>query len=497
MENRIKKTLIILPLILLFTISCKDKGNHINNNEITISGKVNDFNGKNVELYLIYSQPGTKRYREVLKIDSMGYFKFKLTSSIPLDAFILERKSFANINFIYHPEDSIYLEFNSNKNKLELLKSVRFKGDRHETNNLLIDFQILREENNLGYGAIQQSSYNKDVYSFIHEMDSIKLKQHELIKQFKSKNKLDTETEEWINSFAYETYYYFLDDYGYGKKDLPSDYYNYNTAVTKITNSNIVSWRNLSNRINSYSMNKITPKIRKKFSPIMEDIIDGKVNTDSLVIEYLNKNISNDLLIQLLIAHHYTSQFKGNIIRGYEINRDVIAKNLKLPIIKENLNNYYKKTLNFINKPDVYTNEVLLKMKDTPIEETFTKIISKNKGKVIYIDVWATWCSPCRAAMPYSKKLMEKLKGKNVSFVYICIESKEDLWKRLVSDFNLGGGQHYFMDKNQSKFFRKVMDVQGIPHFFIIDKLGNIVERGNDIHPENKITEQKILSRLE
>ncbi len=491
-----KKVLLISQLILLLIFSCDDREKQTNNNEIIISGKVNDFNGENAELYLIYSQPGTKRYNEPLKIDSIGNFKFKLTSNIPLDAFILDKKSFANINFIYHPEDSIYLEFSPNKNNLELLKTVRFKGDRYETNNLLIDFQILREENNLGYRAIQQPSYNKDVNSFTLEMDSIKLKQLELISQFKSKNKLNAETEEWISSFAYETYYYFLDDYGFGKRNLTSDYYNYNKDVLKITNSNIVSWRNLSNRINSYYMNNISPEIRKKFSPIMDDINDGKVNTDSLVIEYLEKNISNNLLTQLLISHYYTSQFKGNIVKGYENNQDLITTNIKLPIIKENLNNYYEETLAFINKPNIYTNEVLLKMKGTPIEETFSKILSKNKGKVIYIDVWATWCSPCIQAMPDSKKLMEKLKDKNVSFVYICIESKEDLWKRLVSDFNLGGGQHYLMDKNQSKFFRKTMDVQGIPQYFIIDKLGNIVERGKDIHPGNKITEEKILTRL-
>ncbi|ETN94335.1 TlpA family protein disulfide reductase [Zhouia amylolytica] len=491
-----KKKLSIIPLFLLLLISCNTQESGIGNNEITINGRVNNYNGENAELYLIHSQPGTKKYRESINIDSVGNFKIKLKSSIPLDAFILEKKSFANINFIYHPNDSIYLEFSPQKNNLDLLKTVRFKGGRHQTNNLLIDFQILREENNLGYGAIQPISYEKNAIDFKTEMDSLKLEQQELIKRFKNKNSLNTEEKEWITSFGYETYYYFLDDYGFGRENLPDGYFDYNNDVPNITISNIVSWRNLSERINSYSMNRITPEIQKKFSPIMDDIIDGKINSDSLIIEYFEKNIPNDLLKQLLLSHYYTAQFKENFIEGYRKNLTTLNSLVKLPIIKENLDNYYRETLDFINKPNLYSNEVLAKMKNTPIEETFSKILSINKGKVIYMDIWATWCSPCIKAMPHSKKLMEKFNGEDVSFVYVCIESKEDLWKRLVSDFNLGGGQHYLIDKDQSKFFRSALDVQGIPQYFIIDKNGNIVERGKDIHPSNRITEEKIKEKL-
>lgn len=493
----VKKLLLISPFVLLLIFSCNDSGNLTKSDEITISGKVNGYNEKNAELYLIYSQPGSKRYNEPLEVDPAGNFSFKLKSNIPLDAYILDRKSLANINFIYHPGDSIYVEFSPKKHNLEVLKTVLFKGDRQQTNNLLIDFQVLREKNNLGYGAIQGTPNNEDVKSFLLKMDSIKLKQHELIKLFKSKNRLDAETERWINSFAYQTYYHFLDNYDDGHvKNLPNDYYNYNDDLPKITKSDIVSWENLKERIRHYSRNKVGPDIRSKFSNIAENKVDVKINIDSLIIKFIRDYTNNDLLNQLLISNYYTSQFNQKIVKGYENNQDLINTIVKVPIIKENLNNYYKETLALINKPEIYTNEVLLRMKDTPIEKTFSKILSENKGKVIYIDIWATWCGPCIKAMPDSKKLMEKLKEKNVSFVYICIESKEYLWKRFVSEFDLGGGQHYLMDTNQSEFFRTTMDVQGIPEYFIIDKLGNIVDRGNHLFPGNKITEEKILSSL-
>lgn len=492
-----KKLLTILQLFLLILISCSDQEIHTNTNEITISGKVTDFNGKNAELYLIYSQPGTKSYYEPLEIDSTGHFKAKLTSSILLDAYILDKKSFANINFLYQPGDSIYMEFSPKKKPVDLLKTVHFKGDRHQANNLLVNFQILREENNLGYEAIQPTiSYKKDVNSFVLQMDSVKLRQLELVNQFKNNNSLDPEIEKWIHSFALETYYYFLNDYSFSKNNLPANYFNYNNDLFNITASDMVSWRNLNTRINNYAINIMNPNIRTKFSSLMEDINDGKVNTDSLVIEYIRENTTNSLLAQLLISHYYNSLFSANKIGGYENNQNLIETTIKLPIIKVNLDNSYEETLAFVNKPNIYTNEVLHKMKDTPIEEIFSQVISKNKGKVIYLDIWGTWCAPCIKAMPESKKLMEKFKHESVSFVYVCIESEEDLWARLVSEFNLGGGQHYLLDETQSEFFRKTMDVQGIPQYFIIDKSGNIVERGNDIHPGNKITEDKILSRL-
>lgn len=102
--------------------------------------------------------------------------------------------------------------------------------------------------------------------------------------------------------------------------------------------------------------------------------------------------------------------------------------------------------------------------------------LSDLKGKYVYIDLWATWCAPCRAEIPYLQKIEEKYHGKNIEFVSISIDKAKDneKWKKFVADKNLGGIQ-LFADKDWESEFVMKYGVTGIPRFILIDPKGNIV----------------------
>lgn len=103
--------------------------------------------------------------------------------------------------------------------------------------------------------------------------------------------------------------------------------------------------------------------------------------------------------------------------------------------------------------------------------------LSDLKGKYVYIDLWATWCGPCRAEIPFLQKIEEKYHGKNIEFVSISIDKAKDndKWKKFVADKNLGGVQ-LFADKDWESEFVKSYGVSGIPRFILIDPKGNIVK---------------------
>jgi thiol-disulfide isomerase/thioredoxin len=103
-----------------------------------------------------------------------------------------------------------------------------------------------------------------------------------------------------------------------------------------------------------------------------------------------------------------------------------------------------------------------------------TVSMSDLKGKVILVDVWATWCGPCKVQLPYLKQLEEDMKGKNVTFVSISVDEAKDKekWKQMVTDQQLGGIQLFAGGWSD---FPKYYKITGIPRFMVFDQRGRIV----------------------
>ena len=106
------------------------------------------------------------------------------------------------------------------------------------------------------------------------------------------------------------------------------------------------------------------------------------------------------------------------------------------------------------------------------------------KGKYVYIDIWATWCGPCKAEIPSLKKVEKQFEGKNIEFVSISVDEgrgyKGDAaaayqgWKKMIADKALGGIQ-LMADNGFKSAFIQDYKIQGIPRFILIDPEGNIV----------------------
>ncbi|NMH89525.1 TlpA family protein disulfide reductase [Flavivirga algicola] len=106
-----------------------------------------------------------------------------------------------------------------------------------------------------------------------------------------------------------------------------------------------------------------------------------------------------------------------------------------------------------------------------------TTSLSDLKGKYVYIDVWATWCGPCKREIPALKKVEKQYHGKNIQFVSISIddETLHDAWRKMVTDKELGGIQ-LLADNNFKSKFVQDYNIQGIPRFILIDPAGNVVD---------------------
>ncbi len=107
------------------------------------------------------------------------------------------------------------------------------------------------------------------------------------------------------------------------------------------------------------------------------------------------------------------------------------------------------------------------------------------KGNYTYIDVWATWCGPCKAEIPSLKQIEKDYHGKNIAFVSMSIDDDRSHkgswelankdWRAMVADKTLGGIQ-IFAPKGWKSQFVRDYKINGIPRFILIDPDGNIVD---------------------
>ncbi len=133
-----------------------------------------------------------------------------------------------------------------------------------------------------------------------------------------------------------------------------------------------------------------------------------------------------------------------------------------------------------------YDKMVLALLDKNKTENYFDDFRKRNQGKVIYVDFWASWCAPCRAAFPISEKLRESLKDKEIVFVYLSIDKSFEAWAKASEKEKLVTYPNNFIiaNVNNSEFIKQ-QKVNSIPRYMIFDKQGKLVY-ANAPNVENK-----------
>jgi thiol-disulfide isomerase/thioredoxin len=111
-------------------------------------------------------------------------------------------------------------------------------------------------------------------------------------------------------------------------------------------------------------------------------------------------------------------------------------------------------------------------------EALMKKIIEPYKGKFVLLDIWGTWCGPCKDALSRSTEEYERLKDYDIAFLYLANNSPMDSWENVIKEYNVSGDNvaHYNLPYEQQSAIERYLDIHSFPTYKLFDRNGNLLD---------------------
>lgn len=129
-------------------------------------------------------------------------------------------------------------------------------------------------------------------------------------------------------------------------------------------------------------------------------------------------------------------------------------------------------------------------------KELFDKILEPMRGKIILIDVWGTWCGPCKAALKNFKEEEQYLRKYDIAYLFLANRSPEAAWKTVINEYGLDGDNifHYNLPDEQQSAIQNYLGVTGFPSYFLVNQQGEIVDLKVDARDIDEL--EKLIKKL-
>lgn len=123
-------------------------------------------------------------------------------------------------------------------------------------------------------------------------------------------------------------------------------------------------------------------------------------------------------------------------------------------------------------------------------------LMEKYKGKVVYVDFWASWCAPCLAQMPHAEKLRQRYANQDVVFLYLALNDQEQAWHESSVEEGLGNlPTNFFIENSKTCNLLKELDVSTIPRYLLFNKQGEL-SNANAPRPSDELIIEDINNLL-
>lgn len=157
-----------------------------------------------------------------------------------------------------------------------------------------------------------------------------------------------------------------------------------------------------------------------------------------------------------------------------------VANGIKHPVVRKAIleaHNYYKQ---LAEKAEVAVKASIRPSSDveglTDGKAILDKIVEPYRGRIVYLDIWGTWCSPCKRKLKESPEVKKQLKDYDIVYLYLANRSSEESWKNIIAEYGLTGSDcvHYLLPEKQQDAVERYVGLTGYPTYRLIDKQGNM-----------------------
>jgi len=251
---------------------------------------------------------------------------------------------------------------------------------------------------------------------------------------------------------------------------------------------------------------------------LQELLTESALNNPSLIYYPFYQNFLRNYLYNYLLPQPTIDAKKHGIDINYTTVYDTIIKSFDKGIVKDyllvttlkNLNEnesaleyleYFKKSTKDIsdvnslksltaidtNKLKATKERILLTdVKNNEIE--YSALLKKYNGYIIYVDIWASWCAPCRKGFPSLEALKKKFKNDKIIFLHISVDTDFDKWQTACKEEQIFTYEHNLILLNpKSSPFRNLINLQEIPRCLLYNKNGELMKNKAPLPTANNI----------
>lgn len=162
--------------------------------------------------------------------------------------------------------------------------------------------------------------------------------------------------------------------------------------------------------------------------------------------------------------------------------------------IRKKANPFEIQQINFITSTELGSTERYIIENSSRSIKTLKSLLDDNKGKLIYLDFWASWCVPCRAEIPVLKEIEEKYKGKPIVFISISLDEDNkvtDWANALKAEKLIGRNNQYRLITPKSSILLRIINLTSVPKYVMLDKEGKILNK-EFLRPSDKEFENEL-----